>query len=180
MRLGRNRGYGCWTRVLVGFCSDWEYPTKPVERAVTSYRGWPSPTVVPVITQGQITPQFVRVASLPKSFDLDLLKLSSSIVQGHALFYARIDTSGGVAEWFRARGVHKESVRTDFEYLLYTSSRMNEAVPKEYAGLTYIDRARLSAQDLENIMPYLIFSPARDILGNRIEMWMLITPAIFR
>lgn len=176
----RNRSYGCWTRVLVGFCADWEYPTQPVERTQVSYRGWPSPSVVPVLTRGQIAPQFIRVDSPPDRFDSDLMKLSSSLVQGHALFYARIDTSGAVAEWFRARGVNKKTVKTDFEYLLYVSSRMNEPVSEEFAQLNYVDRARLSAQDLERIMPYLIYSPARDILGQRIEMWVLVTPAIFR
>lgn len=176
----RNRGYGCWTRVLVGFCADWEYPTQPVERTQASYRGWPAPTVVPVITLGQIAPQFMRVDSPPESFDSELMKLSSNLVQGHALYYARIDTSGAVAEWFQARGVNKETVRTDFEYLLYVSSMMSEPVSEQLAGLNYVERARLSAQDLESIMPYLIFSPARNILGHRIEMWVLVTPAIFR
>lgn len=176
----RNRGYGCWTRVVVGFCADWEYPTRPVDQAKSSYRGWPAPSVVPVINSGQIPPQFIEVSNPPDNFSSDLLELSSGLVQGHALFCARIDTSGAVAEWFRARDVNADAIKTDYEYLLYASSLTNKAVPENLTGLSYLDRARLSAQDLEKIIPFLKFAPARDIEGDRIEMWVLVTPAIFR
>jgi hypothetical protein len=176
----RNRGYGCWTRVIVGFCADWEYPTRPVDRAKSSYRGWPAPVVAPVVNSGVIPPQFREVSSFSGSFNRDLLRLASSLVQGHALFCARIDTSGAVAEWFKARNVDEGAIRTDFEYLSYTSALLGEAPPEELRSMNFTDRARLSAEELESIMPYLLFAPARNAAGDKIDMWVLVTPAIFR
>jgi hypothetical protein len=176
----RNRGYGCWTRITVGFCRDWDYPTKPVDLTQSPYRGWASPHVVPVINTGEIEPQFMGLLHTADMFSTDLLELASGLVQGHALFCARIDTTGIVAEWFKARDVNVEALKTDYEYLLYTSSRMNEPVPAALVGMNYIDQARLSAQDLQKVLPHLLFSPARDIKGNRVEKWVLVTPAIFR
>jgi hypothetical protein len=176
----KRRGYGCWTRVIVGFCSDWTYPSQPVDLAIAPYRGSPAPVVAPVGASTYIPPQFIAVGADAESVDSGLLARASELVSGHALFSVRVDTNGSVAEWFRARPTDPDALTTDFEYLSYSTRLEDFEERADVSALSLHELARLAADELERLMPFLVFSPGRDASGRRVAMWIAVTPALFR
>lgn len=175
----QRRGYGCWTRVLVGFCRDWSYPTQPVDRAAVPYRGWPAPVVAPAGALPVIPPQVVGLASDTIVYNERLLRRASELVLGLPIYNALVDTSGHVVEWFRARAFEEELLATDWEYLSWASHLPAES-GEPLGDISLTDLARLSGDELERLLPHLQFAPARNSRGERIAMWVTLTPALFR
>jgi hypothetical protein len=176
----RSRGFGSWLRVMVGFCPDWTYPTQPIDRTTAPYRGWPAPVVTPVALPPALPPQFVGVDADPESYDYGLLNRASEFVFGHAIFAARIDTLGQVVEWVKARPEDPDGLKTDWEYLSYATSLMDRDSVMPLGSISVSDLARLAAAEIESILPALRFLPGHDITGRKVEMWVAVTPEIFR
>jgi hypothetical protein len=175
----RRQGYGCWTRVLVGFTPEWTFPTLPVDRALQPYRGWPAPVVAAVGAAPFVPP-------LLKSIDLDssvynraLLSRAAELVHGLPLYNVLVDTSGRVVSWFKARDVESDKLATDWEYLSWGTDFLQRE-SASLGAMSLPELARLSADELESILPYLRFSPGRDATGNRVDMWIALTPALLR
>jgi hypothetical protein len=175
----QRRGYGCWTRVLAGFCSDWDYPTRPVDRASELYRGWPAPVVAPVGAALFIPPQVAGLVSDTVVYNELLLKRASELVLGLPIYNARVDTSGRVTEWFRAREFENELLAADWEYL-YWATRVTDEGGAPLGQISLPELARLAGNELEHILPALRFTPARTTTGDKIAMWVTITPSLFR
>jgi hypothetical protein len=175
----RTKSYGSWTRVAVGFCPDWSFPTRTIDRSIVSYRGWPAPVVLPVAATFMIPPQFRRVATDSAGYDAGILQRATELIFGHAIFGARVDTNGSVAEWFRVRPADPEALATDWEYLSYVT-RLSERSGVSLASISLPELARIAATEMEKIMSHLRFSPARDERGHKIDAWIAVTPAIFR
>ena len=175
----RKQSYGAWTRLQVAFCSDWTFPTQPVDRSTQPYRGWPAPVVSPVAAAPVWAPQFVEVEAEPDSYNRGLLLRASELVLGHAIHYARIDDAGRVTEWFRARGPDVEVLATDWDYLSY-GSQLPDAERPSLGTMSLSELARLAAEEMEEVLPTMRFLPGRDTEGLKIEMWTAVTPAIFR
>jgi hypothetical protein len=175
----QRRGYGCWTRVLAGFCPDWDYPTLPVDRALEPYRGWPAPVVAPVGSAYAIPPQVEGLWSDTMLYNQALLNRASELVLGLPLYNARVDTTGHVVEWFRARPAEDELLATDWEYLSWATHLSTESGPSMDA-MSLSELARLAGDELERLLPHLRFRPARDARGHRIAMWVTLSPSLFR
>lgn len=175
----QRRGYGCWTRVLAGFTSDWTYPTRPVDRALEPYRGWPAPVVAPVGAAFVIPPLVMGLWSDTMQYDRPLLARASQLVLGLPIYSARVDTSGRVVEWFRARDAEPELLAADFEYLSWATRPTAES-EASLGMISLPDLARLSGDELERLLPYLRFAPARDMRGRPIAWWVTLTPSLFR
>jgi len=176
----RGASYGAWVRIQVGFFDDWSYPTRPVDRHLGPYLGWPAPVISPVGAGDVVPPQFQGV-NVPKgNYDLTLLRRAGSIVSGHALFCVRVDTQGAVSEWTRARGIEPDLLRTDGEYSQYGLPTHPDSVAAMAGVYTTVQLAREAASEIEKILPYLLFLPARAPDGTKLSMWVTVTPAIFR
>ncbi len=175
----QRRGYGCWIRVLAGFTPEWLYPTQPVDRALAPYRGWPAPVVAPVCAAYVIPPQLMGVWSDTMDYNRALLDRASQLVLGLPIYNAHVDTAGRVVEWFRARDAEAELLATDFEYLSWASRTSGEN-GAALGPLSLPDLARISGDELERVIPHLRFSPARDTRGHRVDLWVTLTPSLFR
>lgn len=175
----QRRGYGCWTRVLAGFCRDWSYPTRPVDRAREHYRGWPAPVVAPVGAALFIPPQVAGLVSDTISYNKVLLRRASELVLGLPMYNAMVDTSGRVVEWFRVREYSNELLSADWEYLSWATRVLQEDAGT-LGTITLAELARLAGDELEKILPFLKFTPALAPSGGKVAMWVTLTPALFR
>ena len=175
----RGQGYGCWARVLVGFTPEWTFPTLPVDRALQPYRGWPAPVVAPVGAAPFIPPLFTSIDLDSTLYDRALLSRAAELVLGLPIYNAHVDTTGHVVSWIKARDVESDKLATDWEYLSWGT----DFLQRESASLgvmSLAELARLSADELESILPHLRYSPGRDATGRKVDMWITVTPALLR
>jgi hypothetical protein len=176
----RGSSYGSWVRIQVGFFDDWRYPSRAVDRDKGPYRGWPAPVISPVGGSGVVPPLFQSVDLTPADYNRALLLQAGAIVSGHAIYCARVDTLGRVAEWVEARPVEEELLRTDAEYAGYGRPPDADSLLGTLRSYSSSELARLAGVELERILPHMVFTPARAADGRPLEMWVAVTPAIFR
>lgn len=175
----KRQGYGCWIRVLAGFCEDWSYPTRPVDRTSQPYRGWPSPVVTAVGAALFIPPQVQGLTSDTLLYNDLLLRRASELVLGLPVYNARVDTGGHVTEWFLARPYERELLATDWEYLSW-ATRVPAEGGESLGAISLPDLARLSGNELERILPHLQFTAGRNRAGDKVPVWVTLTPSLFR
>lgn len=178
----RNASYGCWTRIVLGFYDDWDYPTRGVDLATEPYLGWPAPVITSVGAQIEHPPLFQSVDTTDQSFDFDMIRLAGNIVYGQATFTLLVDTAGQVQDWLRSRPVDLDALAMDAEYSEYKfpGSVFGDTTSNTDDFYTMPDLAAVAAADMENVIPYLKFLPGRDRDGHLHNIWITITPAILR
>jgi len=176
----RNVSYGCWVRILIGFFPDWELPTRPVNISKEPYTGWPAPALAAVGTRIAFNPVYQRVDTGVSAASLAAVRRAADIVYGQAAFCAKVNTRGKVVEWFPTRPVDPLLLASDTEYSRYKSAGLfhGQTGAETDRLLPMPDIATLAATEMENIIPYMYFLPARDRQGRPVERWVTITTAL--
>jgi len=151
-----------------------------VDRYIAPYLGWPAPVIGPAGAGGDIPPQFQRVDLPDDEYDLTLLQQAGSLVLGHAIYCAHVDTTGRVVEWVRARPMEQELLGTDSDYSQFGLPTIPDGKSSPARVYTTLQLARDAAAELEQVLPHMLFLPARAPDGTKLSMWVAVTPAVFR